>query len=56
MITRILRLTAVLAVLTVSAFTLAACEEPPSDADQSDTAPDAGMGNAAPSGDADNPY
>ncbi len=56
MITRILRLTAVLAVLTVSAFTLAACEEPPSNADQSDTAPEAGTGDAAPSGGADNPY
>ncbi len=43
-----LRMTVVLAMLTASAFTLSACEEAPSEADRTGTAPEAGMSEGAP--------
>ncbi len=45
---RSLRLTAVLAMLMASAFTLSACDEGPSSGDQTGAAPEAGMSEGAP--------
>ncbi len=45
---RILRLLAVLAMLTASAFGLSACEEAPSDGGQSGAVPETGMSEGAP--------
>ncbi len=48
MYARVLRLLAVLAMLTTSAFTLSACEEAPTEAERSGAVPETGMTEGAP--------